>query len=237
MRLLTLITLFALTAPAAQAAEAPYIPVGSAKTKKTVIAIPEIKGDRGLAKQISDTVANDLAFMDLFRFLPASAYIEPSTAGLTLDQFKLSDWTSIGAEFLVKSAVQSDGRNITLETHLYDTFGGKQVLAKRYVATASEVKTLAHTLANNIVESLTGLPGIFLTKIATSCDRTGKKEIYVMNFDGSEAKQVTRHRSIAFAPAWSPDGTRIAYSLFTRHNNGLKNIDLYEFDFQNSTVR
>jgi TolB protein len=237
MKFLALLALFVSSVPYVKAADTPYIPVGSAKTKKTVIAFPEIKGDAALAKQISTLVNNDLAFMDLFRFLPSSAFIEPASAGLTLEQFKLSDWTSIGAEFLVKAAIRSEGRNIALETYLYDTFGGKQVLAKRFVAEASELKTLAHTLANSIVESLTGLPGIFLTKIAMSCDRTGKKEIYIVNFDGNEAKQVTSHRSIAFAPAWSPDSTRIAYSLYARHRNGIKNIDLYEFDFATSSVR
>ncbi len=220
-----------------EAASAPYIPVGSAKTKKTIIAFPDIKGDTALGKQISDTAMNDLTFMDLFKFLPSSAFVEPATAGINLDQFKLSDWTSIGAEFVLKASATTQGRIIVLEAHLYDTFGGKQVLAKRYVAAPSDIKTLAHTLANNVVEALTGLPGIFMTKIVMSCDRTGKKEVYSMNFDGTDVKQVTHHRSIAFAPAWSPDGNKIAYSLFTRHKNNIKNIDLYEFNFTNDTVR
>src|SRR5262249_39065560 len=42
---------------------------------------------------------------------------------------------------------------------------------------------------------------------------------------------------ISFAPAWSPDGTRIAYSVFNRHPSNIKNIDLYEFDFRSSTYR
>ena len=83
------------------------------------------------------------------------------------------------------------------------------MLAKRYVGDADETKVVAHTLANDVVTALTGLPGIFLTKIAMSCDRTGKKEIYIMDFDGTDVKQVTHHRSIAFAPAWSADGTRV----------------------------
>jgi TolB protein len=236
---LTLLAFAAMLASSASslAADAPYIPVGSAKTKKTVIAFPDIKGDRALGKQISDVVNNDLAFMDLFRSMPSSAFVEPSSAGITLDRFKLSDWTSIGAEFLVKASAQMEGGNLVLEAHLYDTFGSKQVLAKRYVAAGGEARTIAHTLANNIVESLTGLPGIFLTKIALSCDRTGKKEIYAMNFDGTEVKQVTHHRSIAFSPGWSPDGNRIGYSLYTRHKGNIKNIDLYEFDFSTNTVR
>jgi TolB protein len=241
MRTLTpamvILTLVAWDARASLAGPTPYIPVGSARTKKTVIAIPDIQGDRALGRSISETVTNDLAFMDLFKFLSSSAFIEPATAGITLDTFKLSDWTSIQAEFLLKASARAEGRNVVVEAHLYDTFGAKQVLAKRYIGDESETKIVAHTLANDVVTALTGLPGIFLTKIAMSCDRTGKKEIYVMDFDGSDVKQVTHHRSIAFAPAWSPDGTRLAYSLFTRHRNNIKNIDLYEFNFANDTIR
>lgn len=238
MRLLaSALLLLAFAGTQALADSAPYIPVGSAKTKKTVIAFPDIQGDRALGHQISETVTNDLAFMDLFRFLSPSAFVEPATAGITLDTFKLSDWTSIQAEFVIKASTHIEGRNLVLETHLYDTFGAKQVLAKRYIGDSSETKIVAHTMANDIVEALTGLPGVFLTKIAMSCDRTGKKEIYVMDFDGTDVKQVTHHRSIAMAPAWSSDGTRIAYSLYTRHRNNIKNIDLYEFNFNNNTVR
>jgi TolB protein len=222
------------------AADRPYIAVGGAKIKKTIIAFPEIKiqGDTsGIAKSVQETVSNDLLFMDMFKFMGASAFIEPQAAGITLDSFKLSDWSSIGAEFVIKAKITPEGGNVALEGYLYDVAGAKQVLGKRYVAARTDVKTLAHTFANNIVEALTGLPGIFLTKIAMSCDRSGKKEIYVMNFDGTDVKQITTHRSIAFAPAWSPDGTRIAYSLFTRHRGNIKNIDLYEYDFRTNNIR
>jgi TolB protein len=218
-----------------------YIPVGSAKTKKTVIAFPQIIAtDSSAAAQVSalnETISNDLSFMDLFKFLPPAAFVEKAPAGIAPNTFKISDWTSIGAEFLIKSAVSVQGDNLVLEGHLYDTFGAKEVLAKRYVGARSDPKTIAHSFANNIVEALTGLPGIFQTKIAMSCDRTRKKEIYIMDFDGTNVKQVTRHRSIAFAPAWSPDGTKIAYSLFTKHRDNTKNIDLYEFNFTTATIR
>ena len=219
----------------------PYIQVGSAKTKKTVIAFPKIvartPGSSGAADSINEIIVNDLTFMDLFRFLGSSAFIEGPGAGIAPGTFKFSDWTSISDEILIKAAVSEEGSNLVLEGYVYDVQGAKQLLGKRFVAAANDTRTLAHTFANNIVTALTGLPGIFLTKIAMTCDKSGKNEIYIMNFDGTETKQITRHRSLAFAPAWSPDSTRIAYSLVTRHKNNVKNIDLWEFDFTTETVR
>jgi TolB protein len=240
MRLSLILLVAIFSTSSSFAADRAYIAVGGAKIKKTVLAFPDIKieGDTsGIAKSVQETVSNDLLFMDMFKFLGAGAFVEPATAGISLDSFKLSDWSSIGAEFVIKARVAPEGGNVALEGYLYDVSGAKQVLGKKYVATRTDVKTLAHSFANNIVEALTGLPGIFLTKIAMSCDRTGKKEIYVMNFDGTDVKQITTHRSIAFAPAWSPDGTKIAYSLFTRHKGNVKNIDLYEYDFRTNNIR
>ena len=225
----------------ALAADRPYIPVGTAKTKKTVIAFPDIRekspGLGDTIKAIRETVVDDLSFMDLFKFLDKDAFVEDEKAGITIDGFKVSDWTSIGAEFVLKTAITKETGRVALEAYLYDTFGAKQVLAKRYVAVPNDAKTVGHTLANDVVEALTGLPGIFLTKIVMSCDRTGSKELYIMDFDGTDVKQITHHRSIAFAPAWSPDGSKIAYSLYQKRKNNVKNIDLYQFDFNNNTIR
>lgn len=227
------------------AADKPYISVGQARAKKSVVAFPEIRNDgssmaSGIARSIQETVTNDLNFMALFEFLKPAAFIEDSkTAGLTLETFKLSDWSSIGTEFLIKAGVTIEGENIALEGYLYDVLGGKRVVGKRYIAARGDVKSTAHTFANDIVNGLTGLPGVFLTKLAMSCESKAnkKKEIYIMDFDGTNVRRITNHRSIAFAPAWSPDGRRLAYSLYTRHRGNVKNIDLYEFDFATSSYR
>ena len=244
MKVMLCVTLSILLSSLAYAEQAPYISVGQAKAKKTVIAIAPIRIEKpvgsakSIASSIGETMIKDLEFMDLFKMMGSSAFIEnPASAGLTSDTFKMTDWSSIGAEILVKTGISLDGQNLAVDLYMYDVTTSKRILGKRYLATTADAKTAAHTAANDIVTTLTGLPGIFLTKIAMSCDRSGKKDIYIMNFDGSEVKQVTHHRSIAFAPAWSPDGNRIVYSLYNRHKGNIKNIDLYEFDFASSSYR
>ena len=40
-------------------------------------------------------------------------------------------------------------------------------------------------------------------------------DIYVVNADGTERTRLTRNPAEEFSPAWSPDGTKIAFSRFT----------------------
>lgn len=234
----SLILVLLFTCPHLLAADAPYIAVGTAKTKKTILAMPPVKfllkeKDRNkLAVKIEQIIKNDLAFMDLFKFLPATAFLEKPDAGLTPESFKFTDWSSLGTEILIKAGVLNEGKTVKLHGYLYDVIRAKNILTKEYVGEIDNVSDIAHSFANNIVETLTGRPGIFRSEITMSCESQGKKEIYVMNYDGSELRQITHHRSIAFAPAWSPDRSRIAYSLYTRHQGNIKNIDLYEYDFK-----
>ncbi len=233
-----------ITAPAQAANEGASIAVGQAKIRKTVLALPSmiartpIAGLQGAPQTIVDTVKNHLLFMDLFLFLDSKAFIEPAGAGITLDKFRLSDWASIKSDFVIKTAIERQGNSLVMEAYVYDTGTGKTALAKRYTAEANGARNLAKTFANDIVTALTGLPGIFQTKIAMVCEKVrGKKEIFVMDFDGTNVQQITNHRSLAISPAWSPDGTKIAYSLFTKRRDNTRNIDLYEYDFRTKNVR
>ncbi len=90
-----------------------------------------------------------------------------------------------------------------------------QVLGKQYTdaATADAARTTAHKFANEIIFRLGGgVPGIAERKVYFVSDRSGHKEIWVMDYDGSNQHQVTHVGSISLSPRISPDGNRLAFS-------------------------
>ena len=225
-----------LFAPVANAGQI-YIPIGEAQVKKSVLAISYVKtthtgeGEVRDARAIHGVLNRDFAFTALFNIQDPAAFIEPQTAGITLDSFKLSDWTTIGTEFLFKTQLSRDGDVNALDVRLYDVLGGKQILGKRFTAKIHETTLLAHTAANAVMEALTGRPGMFTARLTFVCNKTGNKEIWIADFDGQNPQQLTHHRGLSFAPAWAPDGKHLAYSVFTKNGRNIKNIDLYEYDF------
>ena len=67
-------------------------------------------------------------------------------------------------------------------------------------------------------------------KIAFTSDRDGNNEIYIMNPDGTEQTNLTRHKASDFQPTWSPTGAQI---LFASTRNGMPNLYLMDADGEN----
>ena len=65
------------------------------------------------------------------------------------------------------------------------------------------------------------------TKIAFISTRDGNQEIYVMDSAGTGLVRLTKHPAIDSYPAWSPDGTKIAFT--SNRRNGVTN-EIYIMD-------
>ena len=113
------------------------------------------------------------------------------------------------------------GGKVTVQGWLYDVknTGSPQVLGKQYtdVATDAGARLIAHKFADEIIFRLGGgIPGIAESKIYFVSDRSGHKEIWVMDYDGSNQQQLTHLGSISLSPRISPDGSRLAFSSMTK---------------------
>ncbi len=225
--------------PFTASAQTTYLKVGEAKTKKAVVALTPASAANATAQaqltQVEKTIQSDLEFTDFFRLLPVAGF--PQAKVSELKEIKFADWAKTGSDFLSYGTFKVDGGNTSFEFHLVNVGSNSEVLAKRYNGEEGDLKILAHTIANDIVEKITGKKGIFLTKILAVCDKTGKKELYTMNFDGSDQRQISHFRSITTAPAWSPDGTKIAFSVINRHSDNVRNIDLFEENLKTGSLK
>lgn len=99
---------------------------------------------------------------------------------------------------------------------------GKAVLTKRFSGSA---RAQVHAFADEIVETLTGTRGFAASKIAFVATRSGHKEIYTCDADGSNLVQLTHDNSISVGPCLSADGRRLVY---TGYQSGY--ADVYEID-------
>ena len=57
-------------------------------------------------------------------------------------------------------------------------------MGKRALGELKYLRFIVHKIDNEIIKVLTGVPGIFTTKIAFVSNITGNKEIYVSDYDG-----------------------------------------------------
>jgi TolB protein len=182
-----------------------------------------------LSAGIADAMVHDLELSGWFKVLDRSAYIEnPQQSGITLGAFDFKDWSTLGAEGLVKGGFSVQGDEVAVELRLFDVYQNKERIGKRYVGRVRDYRRIAHKFVDEIINQFTGVPGIFNTRIAYVSNSGGRfKEIHVSHLDGSEKFQVTDNHTINLSPSWSPDGRSILYSSFKDRTQTLFLFELY----------
>lgn len=147
----------------------------------------------------------------------------PSGGGLWM-----TDWSGppVSARYLAfgYTAVQNDV--LVLYGWLFDLSRGTpanaQVLGNRYLGSVDDagVRKVAHQFAADIL-AIFGQQSVFGTKIIFVSNRTGNKEVWMMDWDGSNQRQVTQFKSLSIMPAISPDASKIAFTSYARGNPGI----------------
>ena len=117
-------------------------------------------------------------------------------------------------------------KKLTLEGQLLDSATGKTLEKKVYRGCPENFRLLVHALADDIVNSLTGEKGIAKSRIAFTAAASGSKEIFVMEYDGTNLRQATNLKSLNLTPAWSNDGREIVFTSYQRRNPDLFVLDL-----------
>ncbi|NWF51889.1 MAG: Tol-Pal system beta propeller repeat protein TolB [Nitrospirae bacterium] len=181
-----------------------YIDISSPSLKKLPIAIYDFNGTSGM--EISKIIRDDLEFTGLFLNIDKDTYIES-----LLQPFSPKNWTPLGVEVVVKGLIKETAE-LTLTLSLYDVFEAKEILKKEYRSGKELIRTLSHTAANDIYKALTGEEGIFRSRIAFVGEEKGKKDIYIMDWDGHRITKIGLKEDIIISPRWSRSGTKFVFS-------------------------
>lgn len=166
--------------------------------------------------KIAEVISRDLQLSGMFNVLNPASFVEAPGKCASSEAVAFSDWSVIGAEGLVRGEVQAvpGGNNIQVKLYLYDVLQQRAVVGKQYQADINDVNRIAHRFANEIMLFFTGERGIFGTRLVY-VSRVGRfKELFIMDLDGSNVRQLTRDKGLAVSPAWSPSGDRIVYTSY-----------------------
>ena len=117
-----------------------------------------------------------------------------------------------------------------IKAFMYSTDSKKALLAKKFTIPTKSVRKSAHMFADSIIQLLTGKRGLSTTKIAFANDNTGRKEIYIVDYDGYNLTKLTTDKSISLLPRWGGKGTKLYYTTYRNGNPQIYVVDLKEGD-------
>jgi TolB protein len=144
----------------------------------------------------------------------------------------LTDWSGppVSANYLAFGYTAVQNGVLVLRGWLYDlrNTASPQVLGKNYLGSVDDAgaRKVAHEFAADIL-ALFGGQSLAGTHIYFVSDRTGNKEIWQMDFDGKNQRQITRYNSISIEPSVAPDGSKVA---FTSYHGGTPGIFVFSVD-------
>ena len=181
------------------------------------IALPQLcvaEGESTGARDIPEIIRRDLDLSGYFRVIEPGAYIETPGKCAGPDGFAYSDWTVIGAEGLVKGTIRPTSGGVLVQMYLHDVARQQVVLGKEYEGPADQIPRIAHKFANEIMKFFTGEEGVFGTQIVFSSKVGRFKELFLMDMDGSNVRQLTNDRALSMSSAWDPSGSRVVFTSY-----------------------
>jgi TolB protein len=174
---------------------------------------------QSLEKTFHDVLWSDLEYSGVLDMVSPSFY--PTQVPSQPTEMIAADWaaTPVNAYMVAYGNITVDGANLAVAGYLSDVHNPTAPLALQKIyrgpAKDGDARHLAHQFADDIIGVLSGgLPGIAQTQIAYVSERSGNKEIWMMDYDGANQHQISQLKSISLTPRWSPDASRIAFTCY-----------------------
>jgi TolB protein len=219
---------------------------------KPLIAVTDFRANGAGAPLIgifNATVAADLKSSPLVNFVPKTLYplnppqqpsdlvagVAPPSNHIVIQPNRITDWRlpPVGANYLGMGYGGEDRGLFVAFGWLYSTaptiptLQQAQVFGKVYTASLDEKGAIdaGHRYAADILAQFGG-KSLVGTRIVFVSDRSGAKEIWIMNWDGSDQRQLTHYNSISTFPSVSPDGRVVAFTTYAAGYPAIQMLSL-----------
>ncbi len=234
--ILSAVFLLLIAFPPLQAQEQPPIKIRPVASGQIILAAADVQpATPEKPKELADAIKtfnqvlwDDLSFSGFFTMAPRGFYPPQPIVRPDVD-INYDAWSSLPftVNFLTTGTLSFEGGVLRAEVKVYDMQQRKwSGIGRGFVGDLSQVRTIAHWWADEIVYQLTAgaSKGIASTRIAY-CSRKGNaKEIYIMDYDGYNPQEFTRNGSLNLFPNWAPDNSKLAFSSF---RSGKPEINIY----------
>jgi TolB protein len=202
------------------------VDINKATVEPLPIAITDLHGEvpeeTKLGADIAGVVAADLERSGLFRPVDKGAFIQ-DTASLRYGP-RFGDWRLINAQALVSGniALLADGR-MQVQFRLWDVFSEVQMRGTQYTTPPSNWRSIAHRIADEIYQRLTGETGYFNTQIVYVAEQGPQnrriKRLAIMDQDGHNHRFLTSGNELVLTPRFSPSSREITYMAYQQQGN------------------
>lgn len=170
-------------------------------------------GDGVVPEDITGVIDKDLSSSGYFRTLDKANMISmPSD----LEQINYTEWRNLKQDFVVIGRINQDGAGYSVEFHVVDVHRELEVLKHRVKGKASQLRDISHYISDYIFERLTGIRGVFSTKLiyVTTNRERSRFNLNYADADGAREQLIFTSDDPIISPAWAPDGNKVAYVSF-----------------------
>lgn len=175
-------------------------------------AIPvAIEVQNSSAIDVANVIRHDFQFCGQFRIVDQGGAFrnQPWVA-----------WQQLGADHVVTLDVQNIGSGrYAVSYQLKDVaLRGQTSSTQRFEISENQMRALSHHISDEVYKKLTGVRGVFSTKLAYIKVQRGIQRsqytLEIADLDGYNPRQLLMSSEPIMSPSWSPDGSSIAYVSF-----------------------